>query len=133
MQTCRRRTLLSLAAVLLLTAASLASRRAAPAAAATAWLSITPTYGSASQLRTFSYAGFASNETLDFTFYDPSGTQVLVGQGTIYYASSEDDGTGVFPFRASDWLSTLQGGWWSAQVVGETSGLTGTLWFHLND
>jgi hypothetical protein len=125
----------ALAAALVLAAfiAGPAARNPHRASAASgAQLQFSPSDGSAEVLRLVSFAGFADNEVLDLTFFDPSGNQAAVGHGTVFYASTEDDGTGAFPFRPADWFSAPQNGWWTVQVVGETSGYTATAYFHID-
>jgi hypothetical protein len=92
-------------------------------------LAFAPATGAASLSRTVSFAGFADNEVIDITFYDPSGAQAAVGGDTTFYASAEADGTGAFSFRPSDWLADPQSGSWTVQAVGETSGVTATASF----
>ena len=79
---------------------------------------------------TVSYSGFGDDEALDFTFTAPNGTQAQVNGQSIFYASTEDDGSGTFPFSTTLYnLSPSSSGTWTVHVVGETSGLTASTTF----
>src|SRR5258708_260134 len=87
----------------------------APAQVAAA-VAFSPGDADADTQRVVSFAGFAGAETIDITFFDASNAQVAVGDGMIYYASTQDDGTGEFNFVPSEWLLPLSKGTWTAQV-----------------
>ncbi|HLZ68789.1 MAG TPA: hypothetical protein VKV26_02655 [Dehalococcoidia bacterium] len=87
-----------------------------------------PASGAMTDLRVVSFSGFGSGETLDFTFTDPTGAAANVGDGTTWYAVTQDDGTGSFEFTPSDWLTPLAGTW-TVTITGETSGMQTTAIF----
>ncbi len=88
-----------------------------------------PASGAATDLRVVSFSGFGSGETLDFTFVDATGAAAQVGNGTTWYAVTQDDGTGSFEFTPGDWLSPLTAGAWTVTITGETSGMQATATF----
>jgi hypothetical protein len=129
----RSRRLLPLAiAPLLVLGAVPAATHHAPTAAHAQVLgtfSFTPLYGDASTQRLVQFSGFDADEAVDLTFTNPSGQAVTVSGYTTWLASAQDDGTGAFFFRPSDWLDSVDQGSWSVQITGQTSGATATTVF----
>ncbi len=95
-------------------------------------LSFSPVYGQASTQRLVEFSGFQSDEAVDLAFTDPSGNPVTVSGYPTWLASAQDDGTGAFFFRPSDWLDSLSSGLWTVKITGETSGASVTSAFWIN-
>jgi hypothetical protein len=122
----RRRWFLALAVAALLLVPAMGGRlkpnHTAHADGLAAGMQFDPLVGSADTSRLVSFWGFADGEILDVTYTAPDGSQATVAGGSVWYSSAQDDGTGVFAFYPSRWLSPLASGVWRVQVVGETSG-----------
>jgi hypothetical protein len=88
-------------------------------------------YGSA--LYRVSFSGFGNDETLALSFTAPGGSTAQVGDDSVFWASSQEDGSGVFNFRPADWLSPLAAGRWTVTATGQTSGLSVSTTFQLGD
>ena len=95
--------------------------------------SFTPLYGQANTQRLVQFSGFAADESVDLSFTDPHGNAVTVSGYSTWLASAQDDGTGAFFFRPSDWLDSIDHGLWSVQITGESSGATATTAFWIGD
>jgi hypothetical protein len=98
-----------------------------------AGMQFSPLHGSADASRLVSFWGFDDGEILDITFTAPDGSQATVAGNPVWYSSAQDDGTGVFGFYPSDWLSPLLNGKWTVNVTGESGGATFTTYFFVGD
>jgi hypothetical protein len=102
-----------------------------PARASGPSLQFTAQYDAGAADYRVSFSGFGNDETLTLTFVAPDGSQAQVGDDTVFWASSQDDGSGVFDFRPADWLSPLEAGRWTVTAVGQQSGLSASATFWL--
>ncbi|HLZ70737.1 MAG TPA: hypothetical protein VKV26_12620 [Dehalococcoidia bacterium] len=87
-------------------------------------VSFSPFHGQASDQRLVEFSGFQSDEAVYMAFTDPSGQAVTVSGYSTWLTSAQDDGTGAFFFRPSDWLDSLSSGLWTVTITGESSGLS---------
>lgn len=98
-----------------------------------AGMEFSPQYGDANTSRLVSFWGFDEGEVLDITFTAPDGSQATAAGNSVWYSSAQDDGTGVFAFYPSLWLSPLTNGKWTVNVTGESSGTTFSTDFYVGD
>jgi len=126
---------LAIAPLLVLGAVPAVTHTAPPAAHAQVLgsFSFMPVYGQPNTQRLVQFSGFQADESVDLSFTDPHGNAVTVSGYQTFLASAQDDGTGAFFFRPSDWLDSTQGGMWTVQITGETSGDTATTFFWIGD